>query len=71
MSVHTPNDPREPTVARERMRLNIPVSNDGMTVTSIHMSLPRVMDEAEWRQFHKVLRRMKPALVIPTENRES
>jgi hypothetical protein len=53
------------------MRLNIPVSNDGMTVTSIHMSLPRVMDEAEWRQFHKVLRRMKPALVIPTENRES
>lgn len=73
-SIH---DPKETTVAEryrkrtsgkgERVlhRLNIPVANDGRSVMGVEMIVQLPLTESEWRQFQKVLRRMKPGMVEP------
>lgn len=50
---------------RERFSTQIPVNNDGRSVTTVGINVPRPMTEAEWQFMLKVLRKMKPALVTP------
>ena len=50
---------------RERFKTMIPVSVVDGQMSTVGINVPRPMTEVEWAQLHKVLRKMKPALVEP------
>ncbi len=47
----------------EYTHLHIPLSNDGMTMRTMHIHLPQPMTPQEWKQLHDTLEAMRPALV--------
>lgn len=54
---------------RGDQRLSFPIGNDGVHVFMVDMIVPHAMTEAEWKQLHLILRKMKPALVVPAQER--